>query len=182
MFSWHHILVTELTCDPHFVSIGLQVVVLEARERIGGRVWDDTSLGVTVGQGAQIVNGCVNNPIALMCEQVRIWFDFMWLSEYSSEICLAVTVWCRITSQRQHPFNVSSTCVSSSICCRWASRCTSWESGVTSFRKGGRLLTRPLTSAWTSTLTPSWTWCQSGGRISRRTRTHHWEVQNHYQT
>lgn len=34
-------------------------------------MWDDkTFTGVTVGRGAQIVNGCVNNPMALMCEQV----------------------------------------------------------------------------------------------------------------
>uniref|UniRef100_A0A8C9ETN3 Lysine demethylase 1B n=1 Tax=Pavo cristatus TaxID=9049 RepID=A0A8C9ETN3_PAVCR len=45
--------------------------LLNSKDRIGGRVWDDkTFTGVTVGRGAQIVNGCVNNPMALMCEQV----------------------------------------------------------------------------------------------------------------
>ncbi|XP_074003051.1 lysine-specific histone demethylase 2 isoform X6 [Numenius arquata] len=54
-------------------NFGIKVIVLEAKDRIGGRVWDDkTFKGVTVGRGAQIVNGCVNNPMALMCEQLGI--------------------------------------------------------------------------------------------------------------
>ncbi|XP_074755836.1 lysine-specific histone demethylase 2 isoform X1 [Athene noctua] len=54
-------------------NFGIKVIVLEAKDRIGGRVWDDkTFKGVTVGRGAQIVNGCVNNPVALMCEQLGI--------------------------------------------------------------------------------------------------------------
>jgi len=49
----------------------LQVTVVESRDRIGGRVWDDQkSLGCCVGRGAQILNGCVNNPISVLCEQV----------------------------------------------------------------------------------------------------------------
>uniref|UniRef100_A0A8C0QYL0 Lysine demethylase 1B n=1 Tax=Canis lupus dingo TaxID=286419 RepID=A0A8C0QYL0_CANLU len=55
------------------ITINASVTVLEAKDRIGGRVWDDKSFkGVTVGRGAQIVNGCINNPVALMCEQLGI--------------------------------------------------------------------------------------------------------------
>ncbi|XP_045151689.1 lysine-specific histone demethylase 1B [Echinops telfairi] len=54
-------------------NFGIKVTILEAKDRIGGRVWDDKSFnGITVGRGAQIVNGCNNNPIALMCEQLGI--------------------------------------------------------------------------------------------------------------
>ncbi|KAG8133359.1 putative Lysine-specific histone demethylase 1B protein [Naja naja] len=54
-------------------NFGIKVLVLEAKDRIGGRVWDDkTFKGIIVGKGAQIVNGCINNPIALMCEQLGI--------------------------------------------------------------------------------------------------------------
>uniref|UniRef100_A0AAZ3SLI0 CW-type domain-containing protein n=1 Tax=Oncorhynchus tshawytscha TaxID=74940 RepID=A0AAZ3SLI0_ONCTS len=69
-------------------NFGMQVVMLEASERIGGRVWDDTSLGgVTVGRGAQIVNGCVNNPIALMSEQVsaRSWDHNEFFAQFSGD-------------------------------------------------------------------------------------------------
>ncbi|KAM4689513.1 lysine-specific histone demethylase 2 isoform 1-T2 [Discoglossus pictus] len=54
-------------------NFGIKVMILEARDRIGGRVWDEkTFKGVTVGRGAQIVNGCINNPISIMCEQLGI--------------------------------------------------------------------------------------------------------------
>ncbi|XP_053571814.1 lysine-specific histone demethylase 2 [Bombina bombina] len=54
-------------------NFGIKVMILEARDRIGGRVWDEkTFKGVTIGRGAQIVNGCINNPIAIMCEQLGI--------------------------------------------------------------------------------------------------------------
>ncbi|XP_078481098.1 lysine-specific histone demethylase 2 [Ciona intestinalis] len=54
-------------------NFGCEVVCLEARLRLGGRVDDDWSLdGVCVGRGAQIINGCVNNPLALVSQQLDL--------------------------------------------------------------------------------------------------------------
>ncbi|ROP72672.1 NAD(P)/FAD-dependent oxidoreductase [Curtobacterium sp. PhB115] len=42
---------------------GQRVVVLEARDRIGGRTWTDTSLGVPVDLGASWIHGIDGNPL-----------------------------------------------------------------------------------------------------------------------
>ncbi|WP_395818784.1 flavin monoamine oxidase family protein [Curtobacterium flaccumfaciens] len=42
---------------------GLRVVVLEARDRIGGRTWTDSSLGVPVDLGASWIHGVDGNPL-----------------------------------------------------------------------------------------------------------------------
>jgi monoamine oxidase len=53
-------------------SHGIGVTVLEARDRIGGRVWTDRSLGVPVDMGASWVNGVDDNPIAELARQAGI--------------------------------------------------------------------------------------------------------------
>ena len=49
-----------------------QVTVLEAKNHLGGRCHDDTSLGKCVGKGAQMINCSTNNPLSMLCHQVRI--------------------------------------------------------------------------------------------------------------
>lgn len=53
-------------------NFGIQVTILEARDRLGGRVFDDHTLGSCVGRGAQVVAGCVCNPITVMCYQAGL--------------------------------------------------------------------------------------------------------------
>jgi monoamine oxidase len=43
---------------------GISTVVLEASNRIGGRVFTDTSLGIPLDLGASWIHGITNNPIA----------------------------------------------------------------------------------------------------------------------
>jgi polyamine oxidase len=49
---------------------GVNVTVLEARDRIGGRMWTDTSLGVPVDLGAAWIHGTDGNPIVGLAAEV----------------------------------------------------------------------------------------------------------------
>ena len=47
---------------------GVQVTVLEARDRVGGRVWTDRSLGVPIDLGASWIHGVDGNPVTKLCQ------------------------------------------------------------------------------------------------------------------
>ncbi len=53
-------------------SFGVQVTVLEARDRIGGHVWTDRSLGVPIDMGASWIEGDRGNPIAALAKEFSI--------------------------------------------------------------------------------------------------------------
>lgn len=48
---------------------GHSVIVLEARNRVGGRMWTDSSLGVPLDLGASWIHGVNENPIANLANQ-----------------------------------------------------------------------------------------------------------------
>lgn len=52
-----------LAAARRLVDEGVRVTVLEARDRIGGRMWTDVSLGVPVDLGASWIHGTDGNPI-----------------------------------------------------------------------------------------------------------------------
>lgn len=51
------------------VDKGVSVIVLEARDRIGGRTWTDTSLGLPLDLGASWIHGVTNNPITKLAKE-----------------------------------------------------------------------------------------------------------------
>ncbi len=51
---------------------GFQVTILEARNRIGGRIWTDHSMGLPAEMGAAIIHGNKGNPIAKLAEQLKL--------------------------------------------------------------------------------------------------------------
>lgn len=60
-----------------------QVTVLEARDRIGGRIWTDHSLGVPLDCGASWIHGTKDNPMVDLAHQygcqfrVTNWYAFL---------------------------------------------------------------------------------------------------------
>jgi monoamine oxidase len=48
---------------------GIRVTVLEARDRIGGRIWTDTSLGVPIDLGAGWIHGTQGNPLVALAQK-----------------------------------------------------------------------------------------------------------------
>src|SRR5262245_27907936 len=58
-----------LAAARELVDAGRKVIVVEARERIGGRVWTDRSLpGLALDMGATWVHGVRGNPIAALAK------------------------------------------------------------------------------------------------------------------
>lgn len=55
-----------LACAERLAAAGLRVTVIEARDRVGGRVWTDRSLGVPLELGASWIHGVDGNPVAAL--------------------------------------------------------------------------------------------------------------------
>lgn len=53
-------------------AAGVAVTVIEARDRIGGRIWTDRTLGVPVDMGASWIHGAVGNPITKLATGTAI--------------------------------------------------------------------------------------------------------------
>lgn len=48
---------------------GVSVIILEARDRIGGRTWTDSSLGLPLDLGASWIHGITGNPITKLAKE-----------------------------------------------------------------------------------------------------------------
>lgn len=51
---------------------GRSVMILEARDRIGGRVWTDRSSGLPLDRGAAVLHGTRGNPLVPLAERARL--------------------------------------------------------------------------------------------------------------
>ncbi len=64
------------------------VIVLEARDRIGGRTWTDNSLGLPLDLGASWIHGVNKNPMSDLADKVnapRVATDYDSITRYKSD-------------------------------------------------------------------------------------------------
>jgi polyamine oxidase len=60
-----------LAADRRLADEGVEVTVLEARDRVGGRIRTDRSLGVAIDLGAAWIHGTEDNPIAALADDAE---------------------------------------------------------------------------------------------------------------
>lgn len=67
---------------------GQRVLVLEARQRLGGRTWTDDSLGLPVDLGASWIHGIEGNPIHVLAQRLNVklaYTDYDDMTRYAAE-------------------------------------------------------------------------------------------------
>jgi monoamine oxidase len=68
-----------LAAARRLADAGMDVTVIEARDRIGGRTWTNTSLGVPIDLGGAWIHGPENNPLTALADEAgarRVETDF----------------------------------------------------------------------------------------------------------
>lgn len=63
-----------LAAARRLASVGQRVVVLEARDRIGGRAWTSEELGPPIDLGASWIHGTTDNPITQLARDAGLQF------------------------------------------------------------------------------------------------------------
>jgi monoamine oxidase len=61
-----------LAAARELVQRGCEVVVLEARDRAGGRIWTDDSLGTPIDLGAAWIHGKSGNPLTQLAREFKL--------------------------------------------------------------------------------------------------------------
>lgn len=64
--------VSGLAAARELQSRGYQVTVLEGRDRLGGRTWTDTSLGLPIDLGASWIEGTSGNPLSDLVDELGL--------------------------------------------------------------------------------------------------------------